>query len=56
LLLGLLDLGVASFDGLLERTIVPQPDLDQLLLKPCSLILLNLQCILVLEGKLILLG
>jgi hypothetical protein len=56
LILGLLNLGFAGFDGLLERTIMPEPGLDELLLKSCSLILLSLQSILVLEGKLILLG
>jgi hypothetical protein len=55
LVLGLLNLGLAGFHGLLECTIMPQPGLDQLLLKSCSLILLSLQRILVLEGELILL-
>jgi hypothetical protein len=48
-------LGFPSFDGLFQRAIVSQPKLDQLLLKPGGLILLSLQFILVLEGKLFLL-
>jgi hypothetical protein len=31
---------------------MPQPGLDQLLIEPCSIILLSLQGILVLEGEL----
>jgi hypothetical protein len=47
---------VLGFDNLLERIVMPQTVLDQLLLESCSLILLSLQGILVLEGELVLLG
>jgi hypothetical protein len=56
LLLGLLNLGFARFDGLLQRSIVPQPGLDQLLLEVGGFIPLSLQVTLMLEGQLFLLG
>jgi hypothetical protein len=53
--LGFFHLGFADFDRLFQSTVMPQPGLDQFLLESCGLILLSLQLVLVLEGKLFLL-
>jgi hypothetical protein len=54
LLFGLLDLGVADSDGLLQRLGVLQPSLDQLILQVGGFIPLGFQLTLVLGGQLFL--
>jgi hypothetical protein len=54
LLLGLLHLGVAGTNGLIERLGILQPSLDQLILQLGSFLPLDLELVLVLGGKLLL--